>query len=118
LEIEEPVLCWHFPAFDFHATYPFTGRELVYCDPPYLHSTRNDSHIYNYELTEADHTRLLEIIKALPCMVLISGYWSALYAQALRAWNTASFQTVTRAGKVVTEWLWYNYPDPVALHDY
>jgi hypothetical protein len=20
LEIEEPVLCWHFPAFDFHAT--------------------------------------------------------------------------------------------------
>src|SRR5688572_27326801 len=24
-------------AFDFLTTYRFTGRELVYCDPPYLH---------------------------------------------------------------------------------
>jgi DNA adenine methylase len=105
-------------AFDFLTTYPFTGREMVYCDPPYLHSTRSSLDLYRYELTEADHARLLAIIKTLPCMVLISGYWSALYNDALRSWNTTSFQTVNRAGKLVTEWLWYNYPDPIALHDY
>jgi DNA adenine methylase len=105
-------------AFEFLTTYPFTGGELVYCDPPYLHSTRSDPHLYRYEMSVADHARLLTIIKALPCMVLISGYYSDLYAQALRAWNTVSFQTVNRGGKLVTEWLWYNYPAPIALHDY
>jgi DNA adenine methylase len=105
-------------ALDFLTTYPFTGKELVYCDPPYLHSTRNSLDLYRYELSEADHSRLLAIIKTLPCMVLISGYYSTLYADALRSWNTASFQAITRGGTIATEWLWYNYPTPVALHDY
>jgi hypothetical protein len=25
---------------------------------------------------------------------------------------------MTRGGRTATEWLWYNYPEPVALHDY
>jgi DNA adenine methylase len=49
---------------------------------------------------------------------MISGYYSDLYADALSSWNTANFQTINRGEKVVTEWLWYNYPEPIALHDY
>jgi hypothetical protein len=105
-------------AFDFLTGYRFTGRELVYCDPPYLHATRSRTDLYRFEMSEADHARLLAIIKALPCMVMISGYWSDLYADTLKGWNTASFQAMTRAGRLATEWLWYNYPEPVALHDY
>jgi DNA adenine methylase len=105
-------------AFDFLTTYRFTGRELVYCDPPYLHETRTRTNLYRFELSEGDHARLLAILKSLPCMVMISGYWSELYADTLKGWNTASFQAMTRAGRFATEWLWYNYPEPVALHDY
>jgi DNA adenine methylase len=51
-------------------------------------------------------------------MVLISGYWSTLYANALKEWRSVSFQAMTRGGHPATEWLWYNYPEPIALHDY
>lgn len=61
---------------------------------------------------------LLETVKDLPCMVMLSGYWSKLYATALKDWHTTSFQAVTRAGKTATEWIWFNFPEPVALHDY
>jgi DNA adenine methylase len=105
-------------AFTFLSTYRFTGHELVYCDPPYLHDTRGRHDLYRYELSQADHMRLLEIIQTLPCMVMISGYWSNLYADALKDWNSTRFQAMTRGRKMATEWLWYNYPEPIALHDY
>ena len=50
-------------------------------------------------------------------MVMISGYQSDLYCQALKKWQTTSFQAKTRQG-VATEWVWFNYPPPVELHDY
>lgn len=51
-------------------------------------------------------------------MVMISGYWSPLYADRLTGWHSTSFQAMTRAGKTATEWLWCNFPPAVALHDY
>jgi hypothetical protein len=102
----------------FLKSYPFTGQELVYCDPPYLHATRRRSNLYRYEMTDTEHQALLNTIKHLPCMVMISGYASALYQTALSTWNSTHFQAMTRGGRVATEWLWYNYPAPLALHDY
>ncbi len=92
---------------------------LVYLDPPYVMSTRRQHRpIYRYELSEADHICLLEIAKILPCMVIISGYWSELYAKALIGWSTDHFIARTRGGAMATEWLWMNYPEPLELHDY
>lgn len=92
---------------------------LVYLDPPYVISTRRQHRpIYRYELSEADHVCLLEISKMLPCMVVISGYWSELYAQALTGWRTDHFIARTRGGAMATEWLWMNYPEPLELYDY
>ncbi len=48
---------------------------------------------------------------------MISGYYSPLYAQALAAWSTFSFTAMTRRGPA-EEHVWYNYPEPVELHDY
>lgn len=98
--------------------YRFSPDTLVYCDPPYLLSTRGNRRIYRYELSDRQHRRLLKIIKRLPCMVMISGYWSEMYASALKGWNSISFEAMTRGGRKATEWLWYNFPEPVALHDY
>jgi len=103
---------------DFLAKYPFKGSELVYCDPPYLLSTRGNRRIYRYELSDRQHRRLLKIINRMPCMVMISGYWSEMYATALKDWNSISFEAMTRGGRKATEWLWFNFPEPIALHDY
>lgn len=96
----------------------FTGREMVYCDPPYLMETRKSGKLYSYEYTTADHVRLLEVLAKLPCMVMISGYWSELYADKLRNWNCHRYEAVTRGGSMATEYLWFNYPYPKNLHDY
>ena len=57
----------------FLQTYPFTGNELVYCDPPYVLSTRTGKQ-YRFEMTDAQHAALLAILTALPCHVMLSGY--------------------------------------------
>jgi hypothetical protein len=51
-------------------------------------------------------------------MVMVSGYWvAALYADRLRHWHSIRFQAMTHGGPR-TEWLWSNFAEPVALHDY
>lgn len=105
-------------ALEFLASYPFTGDELVYCDPPYMHETRTRKDLYRFEMSDAQHARLLTILCRLRCRVMVSGYWTALYARTLRSWNRKSYQAVTRSGRVATEWLWFNFPEPLALHDY
>ncbi len=93
---------------------------LVYCDPPYLLSTRRQQrHIYRCELERPEqHLELLNILKKLDCFVMISGYFSELYAGELADWRTITFTAQTRGGKPAEEWLWMNYPKPKELHDY
>ena len=91
---------------------------FVYCDPPYLLSTRRSGPIYRHELTEAQHVELLGVITRLPCPVAISGYWSPLYAETLQSWRSISFMAQTRGGRPAREHLWMNYPEPAELHDY
>ena len=108
----------HGDAITFLKRYPFTGKELIYCDPPYLRETRKKYYpIYKYEYSLAQHIELLEVIKSIPCMVMISGYESRLYMESLNNWHTYSFQAATHHG-MATEWIWMNYSPPVQLHDY
>jgi hypothetical protein len=95
----------------------FAGNEFIYSDPPYLMETRKGGKLYNFEYTEGDHVKLLETLKTLSCMVMISGYYSELYNDMLQGWNTHSFTAQTRQGPA-TEWVWMNYPKPKELHDY
>jgi DNA adenine methylase len=103
----------------FLRAYNFVGDELVYCDPPYLFETRSsDRTRYVCELGDArQHRKLLDLLTALPCMAMISGYWSRLYADRLHAWHSIRFAAMTHSGPR-TEWLWSNFPEPVELHDY
>ena len=106
-------------AVDFLKKYKFKGNEFVYCDPPYLRETRRNSKrkYYRHEYTIAQHLELLELIKTIPCMIMISGYESEMYKEKLKGWQIHKFQSAVRGGRN-TEWVWMNYPDPVKLHDY
>jgi DNA adenine methylase len=101
----------------FLKTYDFQGDELVYCDPPYLQATCSSRVRYKFKMSELEHSRLLRSIRKIPCPVLISSYWSQMYASALKDWNSIHFDVMTR-GRMATEWLWFNFAMPTQLHDY
>lgn len=105
-------------AFGFLASYQFTGDEFIYCDPPYLPEVCRSRLRYKFVLTRAQHVRLLKILLRLPCAVMVSGYWSEVYAGILAGWRTDHFPQMTRGGYSIDEWLWMNYHEPTALHDY
>lgn len=106
----------HGDALDFLTSFQFDGSELIYCDPPYLASTRKRSRVYRYDLSETDHIRLLDALLHLPCFVAISGYWSDVYETKLKNWNVTTFRAKAHDG-VREEWLWMNYTQPERLHD-
>ena len=75
--------------------------------------TRSSARRYRFEYEEQDHVELLELLKSLPCSVILSGYPSALYDDLLGQWRTLELQVMNQAG-VRTEKLWFNFtPDRV-----
>ncbi|OGO34678.1 MAG: hypothetical protein A2W35_08095 [Chloroflexi bacterium RBG_16_57_11] len=105
-------------AISYLGSNTFTKDTYIYLDPPYLLETRKYRQYYLWEMTNEQHEQLLQIILTLPCMVSLSGYWSELYSWYLQDWRFIQYQTKTRKNTPVTETLWMNYPDPIALHDY
>lgn len=103
-------------AVRFLRSYPFSGTELVYADPPYLRTTRRKRWIYRYDYDDADHIELLETLKALPCAVMVSGYRNALYDDTLGDWRSVEIPGDSHTGPRV-EVVWMNYPEPAFLHD-
>jgi len=104
----------------FLENYDFRGGELVYCDPPYLMSTRSGKRLYEFEMDDRQHRRLLRwcIEAKNSCSIMISGYASRMYAEALAGWNSIEFESMTRGGYPKMERLWFNFEKPTALHDY
>jgi hypothetical protein len=108
-----PVELVHGCAHRFLNDYDFRGRELVYCDPPYLQATRTSSRRYRFDYEEHDHLELLRLLRQLPCQVILSGYPSALYDQWLLGWQSLRLQVMNQGG-VRTEQVWFNFtPDRV-----
>lgn len=115
-----PNTIWHQgDAHQFLRDYSFDKDELVYSDPPYDPKTRKTGrNLYKFEYTRKQHIELLDIITQLECMVMISGYDSKLYNDALASWNKITFKAQTSSGIPGIECVWFNYEEPVLLHDY
>ena len=94
-------------------------RWLIYCDPPYLRSTR--SHQLNYFrhefADETQHRDLLSLLVTLPALVMISGYQNDLYDDVLHGWRKLLIPTVKRNGERSTEVVWMNFQEPITFHD-
>ncbi len=112
-ENDYPLKLVHGCAHQFLTKYDFQGTELVYCDPPYLKQTRTSKRRYRFDYEKADHVELLNLLKTLPCNVILSGYASSLYDELLKNWRTLEVQVMNQGG-VRTEKLWFNFtPDRV-----
>ncbi len=107
-ECDYPVKLVHGCAHQFVAEYEFQGPELIYADPPYLKNTRKSRRQYRFDYGTTDHVELLELLKGVPCQVMISGYPSALYNQQLFGWESVELQVMNQCG-VRTEKLWMNF---------
>ncbi len=107
-ECEYPVELVHGCAHRFLGEYEYRGRELIYCDPPYLHSTRSSGRRYRFDYEECDHIVLLELLRRVPCSVMVSGYPSALYDELLDGWGSVELQVMNQGG-VRTEKVWLNF---------
>jgi DNA adenine methylase len=92
-----------------------TAATLFYLDPPYLHQTRATTKEYGqHEMSEADHKALLALLGTVKGKVILSGYPSTLYDEALAGWNRHTFDLPNNAagGKTKgreTEVLWCNF---------
>lgn len=82
---------------------------LIYCDPPYLLGIRNISKQYNYEMSNKDHEDLLNTIIKSKSKIIISGYDSDLYNDALKDWRKKTSFNLTQSMRKVKEVLWMNY---------
>lgn len=87
---------------------------FIYCDPPYLPTTRQSHKVYEVEMTEGDHVELAERLNAAKCKVILSGYQSSLYTKMYKSWNMfcrpiANHSSQSKSKQKRIEILWTNY---------
>lgn len=98
------------PSADLISRFNFPNV-LVYADPPYLLGTRHGKQ-YRCEMTDTDHRDLLDVLKAHKGPVVLSGYESTLYDDALRGWYKDDAMALTQTSAKRREILWMNFePD-------
>jgi DNA adenine methylase len=95
---------------------------LVYADPPYLPETRARGNtydlawrMYRHELSRDDHAALLDQLRNLAAMVVLSGYPDPLYDDALPDWRRVEMETFADGARPRTEVLWLNPACAAAL---
>lgn len=81
---------------------------LIYCDPPYVLSTRAGKQ-YQCEMTDDDHMELLDVLKKHRGPVLVSGYPSELYDRELADWHRETNITRNQLAQQKQEVLWMNF---------
>jgi len=92
-----------------------TCDTLFYLDPPYLPSTRESRDVYQHEMTEENHCELLAVVAKVKGKVILSGYPSKLYDDALAGWEKHTFDLPNNAAtgdrkRRMTECVWCNFP--------
>ena len=89
---------------------------LHYVDPPYLPETRSTKsrksgeryHAYRHEMTVENHREMLDALRELEGMVVLSGYPSALYDDALPEWHRVERAALADGARPRVEVLWLN----------
>ncbi len=89
---------------------------LFYCDPPYLHETRETTKDYQHEMTVEQHRELLSTLAGIEGKFMLSGYPSDLYDSwaSIHGWNKRDFDLPNNASSKKEkerkiERVWMNY---------
>lgn len=105
------VIVEHRPASEVFRQYDGSGV-LFYVDPPYL---SDRAKIYAHELGAKDHAALLDQILSLTGFVVLSGYASDLYDEALSGWKRYEYRAFADGARPRTEIVWINPACSAAL---
>jgi len=68
-----------------------TPETCFYLDPPYVARTRRRGS-YAHELSDDDHSELVEMVQQLQGMVMLSGYPNELYAPLEQSWRKVAWK--------------------------
>lgn len=98
-------------------------RTLIYCDPPYVLSSRSGAassrssttNGYRHEMTDAEHEALASRLHECSGMVIVSGYPCTLYDSLYRGWETHHTSHVADRAAMRTEVVWLNPACSAAL---
>lgn len=83
---------------------------LTYCDPPYIHDTRSDNHVYGNEMSNEEHKKLAETLNNCDGLVAISSYECDLMEDLYSDWNLHKYKEKKGLkNKKNQECLWTNY---------
>ena len=89
------------------------GRVFMYCDPPYVWSTRTDTR-YKVDMDNDLQQKFVDTCINAKCKLLISGYDNEIYKQLEDAgFQKVGFEASVYGGNNIsrtkTEYLWKNY---------
>ena len=85
---------------------------LLYLDPPYPLSLRTKN-MYQNEMTDEQHLRLLELVKESNAKIVLSSYDNEMYNDALHGWAVATKSTTAQSGARRVEKIYMNYQPPI-----
>ena len=88
-----------------------SAETLYFVDPPYVHSTRNMNRgnaSYAFEMSDADHRELAQVLKATRGMVMLCGYDCDLYRELYGEWEMVERMALADGARKRTECLWLN----------
>jgi DNA adenine methylase len=99
------VVIEHRPALQVIADHD-TPETVFYVDPPYVSGTRDKGRDYRYEMTDADHGRLAEMLHTIQGAAVLSGYESPEYDALYAGWRKVSRPTFADGARERLEVLW------------
>ncbi len=82
-----------------------------------MRQTRSHRTRYAHEMTDADHAALLDCLRRVRGMVVLSGYATALYDEALTGWRRVEIAAMADGSLPRTEVLWINPACEAAARD-
>jgi len=80
---------------------------LIYCDPPYHHST-HASRVYRHRADDEHHAKLADALRRTQAYVIVSGYASDAYDELFEGWERRERQSTADTGKKSVECVWLN----------
>lgn len=91
-----------------------SAETLFYLDPPYPHESRGDTKAYGYEMTDSEHRKLAEVLRAVKGKVALSSYHCDLMDELYGDWNYVEgpIKKVHSVKDYRQEILWLNYVLP------
>lgn len=86
---------------------------LMYLDPPYVKGARKSGKLYRHEMDDDDHRKLLDLVCRSRAKILLSGYQSDIYDDALCGWHKDTIRSQTTSTEMAEEVLWQNFEPPM-----